>query len=59
MSDRYMEKIRMSKLKVAVIGAGAAGMIAAYKAAEFADVTIYEKNEKGREEKLGRHLNSA
>ena len=36
----------MSKLKVAVIGAGAAGMIAAYKAAEFADVTIYEKNEK-------------
>ena len=46
MSDRYMEKIRMSKLKVAVIGAGAAGMIAAYKAAEFADVTIYEKNEK-------------
>ncbi len=36
----------MSKLKIVVIGAGAAGMMAAYKASEYADVTIYEKNEK-------------
>ena len=36
----------MNKLKIAVIGAGAAGMMAAIAAADNAEVTVFEKNDK-------------
>ena len=36
----------MNKLKIAVVGAGAAGMMAAIAAADNAEVTVFEKNDK-------------